>query len=108
MRKSKLESYAAILEVLMEKPLGVDRLSYALNGNCAIVKKRLSFLMKNRLVENQVLGKRKVFAITERGEAVSRTLHLQKHMDKLKTTVIAMNENPELVSVPVKQRNNAR
>lgn len=98
MRKSKLESYEAILEALCQKPLDLDCLSYKLNGDCIVVKERLSFLMKNGLVEKRLTGRKKTFAITERGEAVSRTLSLQKRLEKLKATVMSINENPELVA----------
>lgn len=97
MRKSKLESYEAILEALRQKPLDIDCLSYKLKGNCTVIKERLDFLMKNELVEKRLIGKKKAFAITERGEAVSRTLSLQKRLQKLKATVMSINENPELV-----------
>jgi predicted transcriptional regulator len=108
MRKSKLESYEAILEALSEKPLEIDSLSYKLSGNCGIIKERLGFLIENKLVEKRLIGKKRLFAITERGEAVFRTLSLQKRLEKLKVTVRAISENPELVSTSPKTERNTR
>ena len=66
MRRSKLETYEAILGTLMKKSLTVDRISYETDIACAVVNQRLSFLMENGLVEERPLEKKTLYAITER------------------------------------------
>jgi len=87
-----LESYQEILGVLVEKPLDVDSLSYELSGNCAIVKQRLNFLVRNCLVEKRSMDKGTVYAATERGAAVLRALNVQTRLERLKDAIITVSE----------------
>ncbi len=75
MRRSKLEIYIDILEVLALKgQLKLTHIMYKSNVNCQVLKTQLDFLVKNGLVEERFLRKeRVVFGITQRGIAVLRT-----------------------------------
>jgi len=69
MRRSKLEVYIDILEVLaLRGPLKLTHIMYKSNVNCSVLKDQLEFLIKNSLVEERILRKEKVvYAITSRG-----------------------------------------
>ena len=69
MRRSKLETYVAILNVLVHRgPLKLTHITYKANVNCGVLKEYMDFLIKQNLVEER-LGKKRhsVFAITQRG-----------------------------------------
>ena len=72
MRRSKLEMYVDILDVLsLRGPLKLTHIMYKSNVNCSVLKEQLDFLKKNSLVEERVMKReRVVFAITPRGTAV--------------------------------------
>jgi predicted transcriptional regulator len=71
-RRSKLEMYVDILSVLSQRgPLKLTHVMYKANVNCSVLKEYLDFLMKQGLVEERTIGKRRVvFAITQRGVTV--------------------------------------
>jgi len=72
MRRSKLEMYVDILEVLsIRGPLKLTHIMYKSNVNCSVLKEQLDFLMKNNLVEERLMKREQVvFAITQRGTTV--------------------------------------
>ena len=72
MRRSKLEMYVDILDVLsLRGPLKLTHIMYKSNVNCSVLKEQLDFLKKNCLVEERVMKReRVVFAITPRGTTV--------------------------------------
>jgi len=72
MRRSKLEMYIDILQVLAHRgPLKLTHVMYKANVNCSVLKDYLDFLVKQGLVEERTLGKRRVvYAITQRGITV--------------------------------------
>ena len=67
MRRSKLEMYIDILRVLAQKgPLKLTHIMYKANVNCSVLKQYLNFLIKQELVEEQTVGKKRiVYAITD-------------------------------------------
>jgi predicted transcriptional regulator len=69
MRRSKLEVYIDILEVLAIKgQLKLTHIMYKSNVNCHVLKQQLEFLIGNSLVEERIMKKEKtVYAITSRG-----------------------------------------
>ena len=69
MRRSKLEMYVDILQVLAVKgQLKLTHIMYKSNVNCKVLKSQLEFLMKNGLVEERILRREKVvYAITQKG-----------------------------------------
>jgi predicted transcriptional regulator len=72
MRRSKLEMYIDILKVLAHRgPLKLTHIMYKANVNCSVLKEYLDFLIKQNLVEERTVGKRRiVYAITQRGITV--------------------------------------
>ncbi|RJS79519.1 transcriptional regulator [Candidatus Bathyarchaeota archaeon] len=69
MRRSKLEMYIDILKVLAHRgPLKLTHIMYKANVNCSVLKQYLDFLIKQNLVEEKTVGKRRVvYMITQRG-----------------------------------------
>ena len=72
MRRSKLEVYIDILEVLaMKGQLKLTHIMYKSNVNCQVLKTQLDFLLKNGMVEERILRREKVvYAITQRGMTI--------------------------------------
>ena len=74
MRRSKLETYADILKILVHwGPLKLTHVMYKVNVNCSILEEYLVFLIRQGLVEEKIIKRgRKLYAITERGVTVLR------------------------------------
>jgi predicted transcriptional regulator len=99
MHRSKLETYEAILEALVKKPLTVDRIAYETSIECTVINRRLNFLTENGLVEERPLPKKTLYAITERGVAVFKTLNFNKYLEKISSTLSAIDEALETIPV---------
>jgi predicted transcriptional regulator len=69
MRRSKFETYIAILNVLAQRgPLKLTHIMYKANVNCSVLKEQLDFLIKKKLVEERTISsERVVFAVTPSG-----------------------------------------
>ena len=91
LRRSRLETYEAILSALAKRPLTIDSIAYRTNMDCTLVGRYLESLTKHGLVEEKFTNKRKLYAITERGIAVFRTLSFQRYLDKIAKTIKAAN-----------------
>jgi predicted transcriptional regulator len=89
MRRSKLEMYVDILKVLSHRgPLKLTHIMYKANVNCSVLKQYLDFLIRQNLVEERTMGKKRtVYAITERGITVL------KHFRELKTVLPLIEED---------------
>jgi predicted transcriptional regulator len=78
MRRSKMEMYVDVLKVLAQHgPLKLTHVMYKANVNCSVLKEYLDFLIQQRLIEEQILHKKRNktkirYAITERGKTVLR------------------------------------
>ena len=72
MRRSKLEMYINILNVLAHRgPLKLTHVMYNANVNCSVLKEYLEFLTKQGLVEARTVGKQRVvYSVAERGITV--------------------------------------
>ena len=72
MRRSKLEMYVDILKVLSRHgPLKLTHIMYKANVNCSVLKEYLDFLIRQNLVEEKIVGKKRtVYGLTERGITV--------------------------------------
>ncbi len=92
LRRSKLESYEAILEALVKKPQPVDRIAYETDMDCTVLCKRLGFLVENGLVEERPLPKDMNYAITDRGVAVVKTLNFRRYLEKVTNTLSAIDD----------------
>jgi predicted transcriptional regulator len=74
MRRSKLEIHIDILEALAFKgQLRLTYLMYKSKVNCCLLREQLEFLIKNGLVEEKMLEKRTIYAITSKGLQVLKT-----------------------------------
>lgn len=69
MRRSKIEMYTDVLSALaLEGPLKLTHIMYKVNVNCKALKEFLEFLIRQGLVEERSVGKRRVvYAATQRG-----------------------------------------
>ncbi len=92
MRRSKLETYEAILEALMKKPLAIDRIAYETDIAISTLNQRLGFLAENGLVEERLMPKKTLYAITERGVAVFKTLNFNKYLEKVSNALSAIDD----------------
>ena len=92
MRRSKLESYEAILGVLAEKPLNIDGIAYKTKMHCEVLSQRIKSLIKYGLVKERINNGMKVYAITERGLSVYKTLNFQRQIRKIAKTIKVRNE----------------
>ncbi len=93
MPRSKLEKYLSILEALVPQPSKLDKISYKTNIECRTLKRHVAFLIMNKLVEKRSSSKLgSVYAITERGLAVFKTLQAQKYFERLKTILPVVEE----------------
>lgn len=96
MRRSKLEMYVDILKALVHKgPLKLTHVMYKANVNSRVLKEELDFLIKQGLVEERTVGKRRVvFAITQRGITVL------KYFKELKQVLPIVEEARSQVPIP--------
>ena len=99
MRKSKLELFEEILGNLVHRPLTIDDLAYKTDMDCTALKQHLSFLLKNGLVEERIAGGRHVYAMTERGVAVLKTLNFQKYLQKISNSIMAIDDAMETIPI---------
>ena len=91
-QKSKLENYEKLIEALVDRYLSVDSLAFSCNMDCVAVNQRLGFLIKNGIVEEKKCSNKNLYALTKRGLAIQKTLAITKRLEKLKTTVKAVDE----------------
>jgi len=93
MSRSRLEKYLSILEALIPQPLEFEGVSYKSDIECSTLKRYLDFLLYHDLVEERRLSKKRaIYAITERGLAVFKTLRAQKYFQKLKNILPVVEE----------------
>ena len=104
MRRSRLETYEAILEALVKRPWKLDTLAYKVDLDCVALKKNLDFLIENGLVEERFLPRGAFYAITERGISVFETLDFQKCFKKIQDTLIAIDEAMKVLPETSKRR----
>jgi predicted transcriptional regulator len=99
MRRSKLESYEDVLGALVKKPLTIDGIAYKTSMDCNSLRKRLDYLIKYSLVEERISSKKTVYALTERGVAVFKTLNFQKYLEMVADTIRAMDEATHVIPI---------
>mgnify|MGYP001061521748 CR=1 FL=1 len=103
MRRSKLESCEEILGVLVKEPLIIDSMAYKTSMDCVALKQHLDFLIKNGLVEERISGKKTLYAVTERGMAVFKTLNFKKYLERVANMIRVMDEALQTVSTIAKR-----
>jgi predicted transcriptional regulator len=96
MRRSKLEMYVDILNVLAQRgPLKVTHINYETNVNCNVLKEYLNSLIKQGLIEERVVGKnRVVYMVTDRGISV---LKFFRELNKVLTII---EEDSKILPTP--------
>jgi len=96
MRRSKLEMYIDILKVLAHRgPLKLTHIMYKANVNCSVLKEYLDFLIKQGLIEERTIGKRRiVYANTQKGITVL------KYFRELSTTLPMVEEKDKIQNFP--------
>lgn len=92
MHRSKLELCEAILEALVKEPLNIDRIAYKTDVECTVLIRYLDFLIKNGLVQERMLGNKLLYALTERGIGIFRTLDFQKYLKRISSTLMQIDE----------------
>jgi len=102
-RRSKLETYEAILGALAKKPMKIERLAYKVGLDCANLKRNLDFLIENGLVEEIFLPKGTSYSATDRGISVFKTLDFQKYFKKIQDTLVAIDEAMRIVPEALKR-----
>jgi len=85
--------YVDILTVLSQRgPLKLTHIMYKANVNCSVLKEYLDFLLKQGLVEERTIGKRRVvFAVSHRGITVL------KYFKELKEVLPIIDESKKQV-----------
>jgi predicted transcriptional regulator len=92
MHRSKLESYEEVLRALAKKHLTIDRIAYACDMDCVILRQRLDFLTKNGLAQQETCKNKTVYALTRRGIAIFKTLVITRRLEKLQTTIKMLDD----------------
>jgi predicted transcriptional regulator len=104
MRKSKLELYEDVLNALVNKPLTVDAIAYSCNMECVTLRQRLSFLVKNNLVEEKIYNRKTCYALTGRGLAIFKTLTITRKLERLQTSIRIIEEALHALPAPSEHR----
>ena len=100
---SRLEKYLIILEALVPQSIELEEISFNTNIECRMLKQYLTFLVSHQLVEDRLARKKAVYAINDRGLAVTKTLRAQKYFKKLKHMLPLLEEAKEVESLMSKQ-----
>lgn len=100
MSPSKLDKYLNILEVLVERPQKMDYIAQRAHVQPATAKRNLAFLVSNGVVEKRRFSDRLVlYAITERGLSVFKTLRALKYIEKLRDSLPVVEEAREVTAL---------
>lgn len=96
MRRSKLEMYIDILKVLVQHgQLKLTHVMYKANVNCSVLKEYLDFLIRQGLVEERAVGKKRVvYVITKRGRIVIKAFR------ELKQVLPIIEETTDKMPIP--------
>jgi len=95
MRRSKLEMYVDVLNVLAQRgPMKISHIMYKANLNCDVLKECLNFLIKQNLIEQRKAGKHNlVYANTPRGTQVTKSF---KELNK----ALPLKEEDKIFPIP--------
>src|SRR3972149_3339253 len=101
MPPSKLDKYLNILEVLVERPQKIDKIAAKIHMEVPELRRRMEFLVSNSIVEKRrfLNSNQSVYAINDRGFAVFKTLRAMKYFEKLKESVLVIDEAREIASI---------
>ena len=95
MRRARLEVYIDVLKALAQKgPLKITHITHILNVNCSVLRTYLNFMLKQKLVEEKKISKKRVaYDITQRGITVLR------HFGELQEVVPMLQKPREIRKV---------
>ncbi|UCD96107.1 MAG: hypothetical protein JSV35_06330 [Candidatus Bathyarchaeota archaeon] len=96
MRRSRLQKYLQILNVLTAKPKRFEKIAYETNLDVTVLKKCIEFLMSHNLVVESRTSKKTAYTITERGLAVCKALRAQKYFEMIRNTISNAQRKEEL------------
>jgi len=100
MPPSKLDRYLNILGVLVGRPQRMEQISRRARLEQNVLKRHMVFLVSNGVVEKRRLrAKQNVYALTERGLMVFKTLRALKYLEKLRDSLPVVEEAREIASV---------
>lgn len=100
MSPSKLDKYLNVLEVLVKRPQEIDYIARRAHVKPRVLKRNLAFLVSNGVVEKRRFSDKLIlYAITERGLAVFKTLRALKYLEKLKASLPIVEEAREITAV---------
>lgn len=103
--RSKLEKHLAILGALVPEPANFDSISYKTDIGFGTLERHLNFLVSHRLVEERLQGdERLVYAVTQRGLTVFRTIQAQKYLQKLRN-ILHVEETKDVAPLISKTAN---
>lgn len=104
MTASKLEKYLNILEVLVDRPMRASEITRKTHVEPQAFKRLIGFLVSNGVVQERPASKKQVvYALTERGLAVFKTLRALQYLEKLRASLPVVEEAREIVSMLSKQ-----
>jgi DNA-binding HxlR family transcriptional regulator len=100
MPPSKLERYLNILEALVNRPRKINQITGKVHMKDPVLKRHLRFLVSNGVVQKRMLGNGDVlYAITERGIAVFKSLRALRYFERLKDSLPVIDEAREIASM---------
>jgi predicted transcriptional regulator len=99
MPPSKLDRYLNVLQILVNQPQRIDRIERQANMGHEALKRHLDFLLSNGVIEERKSNNKQIsYAITERGMSVFKTLRAFKYFEKLKESLLIVEEAREIAS----------
>jgi DNA-binding HxlR family transcriptional regulator len=100
MSPSKLDKYLNILEAIVERPQKMDYIARRVHAKPDTLKRNLAFLVSNGVVEKRRFTDRLIlYAMTERGLSVFKTLRALKYMEKLRDSLPVVEEAREVTAL---------
>ena len=100
MSRSKMEEYLSILEVLIPQPLKFKKISHKANIKDEKLKKHLGFLLSHMLIKEHFFEKEgTVYAITDIGLAVLKTLKAQELSEKIYQGILRLRMHEQRVHI---------
>ncbi len=108
MSRSKLEKYLSILEVLVSNTQRFEDISFKTKIECGSLKRLMNFLTSHKLIEERPFDEGVVYAITDRGIAVFKTLRAKEYFKRIRTILPVVDEAKEVSPLLSRQAPEAR
>jgi len=108
MSRSKLEKYLSILEVSVSNTQRFEDISFKTKIECGSLKRLMNFLISHKLIEERPFDEGVVYAITDRGIAVFKTLRAKEYFKRIRTILPVVDEAKEVSPLLSKQAPEAK